>query len=90
MVSNEILARAEVFRLVVLMGADPAVESLLARMGPLVQDVLATVIEDTRAARAFPFALLGDVAMHCVLVARQLFFALEAGLAFLAFVRVIA
>ena len=86
---NEILARAEVFRLVVLIGADSTAESLLASMRPLVHDVLAAEGEDARTARAFVFALLGDVAMRCVVVARQLFFALEAGLAFLAFVRVI-
>ena len=86
---NEILARAEFFWLVVLIGADPAAESLLASMRSLVHDVLAAEGEGTRTARAFPFALLGDVAMRCVVVARQFFFALEAGLAFLAFVRVI-
>ena len=86
--SNEILARAEVFRLVVLIGADSAVESLLVRMAPLVQNVLAVPLEDARTAWAFPFALLGVV--NCVVVARQFFFALEAGIAFLAFVRLIA
>ena len=71
---NEILARAEVFRLVVLIGADSTAESLLASMRPLVQNVLAVPLEDARAAWAFVFALLGVVAMRCVHVARQVFF----------------
>jgi len=67
-VSNEILARAELFL------TDSTAESLLARMGPLVQEVLAAPSEDARAALAFVFALLVVVAMSCVVVARQVFF----------------
>jgi len=72
--SNEILACAEVFPFVILIGADSTAESLLARMGPLVHDVLAVPLEGARTALAFVFALLVVVAMSCVVVARQVFF----------------
>ena len=82
MVSNEILARAELFL------TDSTAESLLASMRPLVQDVRAVPIKGTRAALAFVFALLGVVSR--VVVARQLLFALEGEIALLTFVRLIA